>query len=218
MTENEDWKLKELINPCPRCSATDIRRIYLDPLKEIWVCYGCGQAQYIVKGDGTELMVVISKDGNQMCALFGINLQEGVAGFGDTIPEALRKLDDDWEKLDELLGKIGFGGYYDCLECLFDIIETHIPKGSLLVSAFRKNEADIHTVIRVSMTVKGKNDKHPLPTQTDISDGVMKKSIKGMAQIIDESTYLSLFDPDNPKIEENKKKLDAIWEIIKGNV
>uniref|UniRef100_A0A6M3X6R9 Uncharacterized protein n=1 Tax=viral metagenome TaxID=1070528 RepID=A0A6M3X6R9_9ZZZZ len=27
----------------------------------------------------------------------------------------------DWEKLDELLGKHGFGGYYDLIECLKDI-------------------------------------------------------------------------------------------------
>lgn len=27
----------------------------------------------------------------------------------------------EWEKLDELLGKHGFGGYYDLIECLKDI-------------------------------------------------------------------------------------------------
>lgn len=30
----------------------------------------------------------ISLDGDKFCCLMGANLQEGVAGFGDTIPEA----------------------------------------------------------------------------------------------------------------------------------
>jgi len=27
----------------------------------------------------------VSKDGNQYCVLYGANLQEGIAGFGDTV-------------------------------------------------------------------------------------------------------------------------------------
>ena len=36
-----------------------------------------------------EVAVSITRDGNQVCALIGENIQEGYAGFGDTIPEAL---------------------------------------------------------------------------------------------------------------------------------
>jgi hypothetical protein len=36
--------------------------------------------------------VQISKDGDQMCALIGENIHEGTAGFGDTVPDALRDL------------------------------------------------------------------------------------------------------------------------------
>lgn len=35
-------------------------------------------------------------DGNQWCALFGENLQEGVAGFGDTPAKAAEAFDVAW--------------------------------------------------------------------------------------------------------------------------
>jgi hypothetical protein len=36
--------------------------------------------------------IAILRDGNKICALVGPNLQEGLAGFGDTAAEALREL------------------------------------------------------------------------------------------------------------------------------
>lgn len=39
-------------------------------------------------------------DGNQWCALYGDNLQDGVAGFGDSPDQAMREFDKAWgEKL-----------------------------------------------------------------------------------------------------------------------
>ena len=35
-------------------------------------------------------------DGNRWCALYGPNLQEGVAGFGETPLEACRAFDREW--------------------------------------------------------------------------------------------------------------------------
>jgi hypothetical protein len=35
-------------------------------------------------------------DGNQWCALYGENLQEGVAGFGDTPSKAAEAFDSAW--------------------------------------------------------------------------------------------------------------------------
>ena len=35
-------------------------------------------------------------DGDQWCALYGDNLQDGVAGFGDTPVKALRNFDLNW--------------------------------------------------------------------------------------------------------------------------
>lgn len=37
-------------------------------------------------------------DGNQICALIGSDLHDGVAGFGDTLADALRSLADEIEK------------------------------------------------------------------------------------------------------------------------
>jgi hypothetical protein len=38
----------------------------------------------------------ISIDGNQWCALYGDNLRDGVAGFGDTPADAMRAFDEAW--------------------------------------------------------------------------------------------------------------------------
>ena len=37
-------------------------------------------------------------DGNQWCALFGENIQEGVVGFGDSPDAAMLEFDDTWRK------------------------------------------------------------------------------------------------------------------------
>ncbi len=38
------------------------------------------------------------REGNQWCALYGENLQEGVAGFGDSPEEAALSFDSEWIK------------------------------------------------------------------------------------------------------------------------
>ncbi len=40
----------------------------------------------------------LSIDGNQWCALYGENLQDGVAGFGDSPNEAMLAFDKAWVK------------------------------------------------------------------------------------------------------------------------
>lgn len=37
-------------------------------------------------------------DGNQWCALYGVNLQDGVAGFGDSPAEAMADFDAEWSR------------------------------------------------------------------------------------------------------------------------
>ena len=44
-------------------------------------------------------------DGNQWCALYGENLQDGVAGFGVTPDLAMRDFDMHWGSRDFALGK-----------------------------------------------------------------------------------------------------------------
>ena len=38
----------------------------------------------------------LSLDGNQRCALYGENIQDGVAGFGDSPAHAMREFDKEW--------------------------------------------------------------------------------------------------------------------------
>lgn len=38
----------------------------------------------------------IGRDGNKWCALYGSNLMEGVAGFGDSPAEAMADFDKNW--------------------------------------------------------------------------------------------------------------------------
>lgn len=43
----------------------------------------------------------LSKDGNQYCLLYGENLQEGIAGFGDTPYLAMLDFNKQWHKKSE---------------------------------------------------------------------------------------------------------------------
>jgi hypothetical protein len=40
----------------------------------------------------------LSIDGNQWCALYGKNLQEGIAGFGDTPEQAMDNFNYSWNQ------------------------------------------------------------------------------------------------------------------------
>jgi hypothetical protein len=40
----------------------------------------------------------LSRDGSQWCALYGANLQEGIAGFGCTAAEAMAAFDAAWHQ------------------------------------------------------------------------------------------------------------------------
>jgi hypothetical protein len=42
--------------------------------------------------------IKISLDGDKWCALYGYNLQGGVAGFGDSPDKAMRDFDKQWTK------------------------------------------------------------------------------------------------------------------------
>ena len=59
-----------------------------------------GQAAIEAASEYTKPSVVfkprIMIDGNQWCALYGDNLQDGVAGFGKSPAEAMREFDRAW--------------------------------------------------------------------------------------------------------------------------
>jgi hypothetical protein len=46
-------------------------------------------------------------DGDQFCALYGENLQEGICGFGNTPEEALEEFDKEWVKGFEAVEPLG---------------------------------------------------------------------------------------------------------------
>jgi len=48
---------------------------------------------------------------------------------------------EDWNKLDDLLGKEGFGGYYDLVECLKDIARDWITDVKDDITKYVQNEA-----------------------------------------------------------------------------
>ena len=47
----------------------------------------------------------ISIDGNQWCVLYGDNLQDGVAGFGNSPAEAMNDFDKNWRQVLKLANK-----------------------------------------------------------------------------------------------------------------
>lgn len=51
----------------------------------------------------------LSIDGNQYYALYGTNLMEGVAGFGDTAELAMRDFDKNWHECKAPQARIGAG-------------------------------------------------------------------------------------------------------------
>ena len=55
----------------------------------------------------------------------------------------MRLSKSDWNRLDELLGKIGFGGYYDLIEVLRDIVCNLKPDLSKKI----RKESDLHTLV-----------------------------------------------------------------------
>ena len=51
----------------------------------------------------TSYIVRVYQDGNEMCALIGNDLQEGIAGFGKTAGNSLRALADELDSGKELI-------------------------------------------------------------------------------------------------------------------
>lgn len=56
------------------------------------------QAAYDFMRPSVLFRPALSIDGNKWCALYGDNLQDGVAGFGDSPDAAMRDFDTRWHK------------------------------------------------------------------------------------------------------------------------
>ena len=54
------------------------------------------EALYLMNRPSTLYKPTLSKDGNMWCALYGNNLQDGVAGFGESPEKAYFDFDKSW--------------------------------------------------------------------------------------------------------------------------
>jgi hypothetical protein len=69
---------------------------------EVWVGkIGQSRLSAAVEAEEMNLFAILkpklSKDGNQWCVLYGENLQEGIAGFGDTPRLAIYDFNKQWD-------------------------------------------------------------------------------------------------------------------------
>ena len=72
MLENGSWEARNVMIACIEAANTWVR----EPFEKY----------------GAKLFV----DGNQWCALYGENIQEGVCGFGDSPAEAVTAFNAEW--------------------------------------------------------------------------------------------------------------------------
>lgn len=86
-----------------RISGGDISSAVTDAIRNANLSFyaerAMGAAQEAAAGYGAPSAVyrpTLSADGDQWCALYGANLQEGVSGFGTTPAEAMAAFDANW--------------------------------------------------------------------------------------------------------------------------
>ena len=80
----------------------ELRQLLVDQLDISFLRQDAREAIWGVQNAMTRPSVLyrpaISLDGNKWCALYGENLQDGVAGFGDTPEEAMQDFDAAWNR------------------------------------------------------------------------------------------------------------------------
>jgi hypothetical protein len=86
-----------------RFSSFDGCRLIDEISAKFDISHAIQNAQEMIRGSISEyerpstlMRPKIAIDGNQWCALYGENLQDGVAGFGNTPEEAMRDFDKNW--------------------------------------------------------------------------------------------------------------------------
>lgn len=82
---------------------SDMYQATYDAIRNINIGHYIDQAYTEIKNAGCEMQrpsaiyrPVLNIDGNQWCALYGPNLQEGVCGFGDSPALAMYEFDKAW--------------------------------------------------------------------------------------------------------------------------
>ena len=85
----------------------------------------------------------IFMDGNKWCCLYGDNLQEGVAGFGDSPNEAARAFDKEWCKTKVEYKTITLvGGLFDQLKVRVPLNTSFIDRSDGAGKIYRYTEDD----------------------------------------------------------------------------
>ena len=69
---------------------------------------------------------------------------------------------EDFDKLDELIRKIGFGSYYDLIECLkmiLDNMHLNMLKDKPMLNAKIKEKTDLHILISLILELQKRDVK-----------------------------------------------------------
>lgn len=76
----------------------DQESAYASHIFAMQVTQTANDINYAYTRPSTVFKPALSVDGNQWCALYGTDLQSGVAGFGDTPEKAMQDFDNNWNK------------------------------------------------------------------------------------------------------------------------
>jgi hypothetical protein len=74
----------------------DAESAYASALFVSAVQEACSDINHALTRPSVVFRPILSVDGNQYCAVFGTDLQNGVAGFGDTPEAAMSDFDRNW--------------------------------------------------------------------------------------------------------------------------
>lgn len=80
-----------ILNPNDSSMAMNAISIAADMVQRAWQ-----EAAWEYQRPSVVFKPTLTQDGNMWCALFGENLQEGVAGFGETPAKAMYAFDQAW--------------------------------------------------------------------------------------------------------------------------
>lgn len=103
--------LQTLIPELAESEDERVRKALIDGIRQIRCKNGVTQEQmlaWLEKQKSAEwseeflrlMGITISQDGNQVCVLLGENLAEGIAGFGDTLADAVEEFKKEWRQFD----------------------------------------------------------------------------------------------------------------------
>ena len=120
----------------------------------------------------------------------------------------------DFDVLDGLLSKIGFGSYYDCIQVLRDIIYKIAYNFKPETRNNLENETDLYKIISLINRIASKNKRDLNKLEfifKKVKESGTKNSIKQFVYVIEEigeiAEILRILDGDERKSNKNKRDL-----------